>query len=299
MESTFSPSAHPAHLHSLKDAFVRVQPEIIAVLESELVAINLDPGAKFTSTLGYLPRLVTLRGAIVTLVPSFNVKQFDSLCDYLMAMMYTHVQYQNALKPESPVQEVASKVTLQRDLLLPDCMALANRGLLPAERVGQLKASVGYRATGELVLSMVDMLRTHWERINGKTAITAQELAECEASALELLNAVGVREGALPTAAEAALTRQRAYTLFVRAYEEARRHVIFLRWHEGDADNFAPSLFAGRSNGRRKQEDEETPSGNQAGSAAPAPATPSAAVSEQAGAQQPAPGVGPSNNPFA
>lgn len=38
----------------------------------------------------------------------------------------------------------------------------------------------------------------------------------------------------------------RAYSLFVRAYDQCRRAVSYLRWEEGDADDEPPSLFANR-----------------------------------------------------
>lgn len=40
-----------------------------------------------------------------------------------------------------------------------------------------------------------------------------------------------------------------------RAYDDARRAVTYLRWHEDDADEIAPSLYAGRG-GRRPRSDE-------------------------------------------
>ena len=40
--------------------------------------------------------------------------------------------------------------------------------------------------------------------------------------------------------------RVRAYTLFVRAYDQCRRAATYLRWGEEDADEIAPSLFANR-----------------------------------------------------
>jgi hypothetical protein len=39
----------------------------------------------------------------------------------------------------------------------------------------------------------------------------------------------------------------------VRTYDEVRRLVAYFRWEEGDADELAPSLFAGRA---RKKNDE-------------------------------------------
>lgn len=56
--------------------------------------------------------------------------------------------------------------------------------------------------------------------------------------------------------AAAAELRVRALSLLVREYEELRRMVTYVRWFEGDADTFVPSLYAGRG-GRRPKEDTE------------------------------------------
>ena len=64
----------------------------------------------------------------------------------------------------------------------------------------------------------------------------------------ELLLAIGVRDLAMRTStiAEARDLRARAFTLLDQAYDECRRAVSFLRWHDGDAESFAPPLRHGR-----------------------------------------------------
>ena len=69
--------------------------------------------------------------------------------------------------------------------------------------------------------------------------------------------------------------RQRAFSLFVNVYDQARRAVSHLRWNEGDVDDIAPSLYAGRNSGpRRKNGDSETP--------APVPTAPGTPASDGA-----------------
>lgn len=46
--------------------------------------------------------------------------------------------------------------------------------------------------------------------------------------------------------AEVSRIRQQELTLLVQSYEEVRRAVVYLRWHEADADTITPSLYAGR-----------------------------------------------------
>ena len=161
-----------------------------------------------------------------------------------------------------------------RETFVTDLNALVRRGLVGSDRVGELKVPNGYRAVADDLFSLVNILRSSWDAIQGKTAISEEELTEAELLASRLIDTVGQRDEAPQTIAEAALRRQRAYTLLMNAYDDVRRVVIFVRWHEGDADEVAPSLYAGRSNGKRKQEGEAPAAGaSQPSATSPAPAT--------------------------
>jgi hypothetical protein len=58
---------------------------------------------------------------------------------------------------------------------------------------------------------------------------------------------VGAREQVPAALALVSLQRQRNFTLFASAYDQARRAIIYLRWDEQDVDTIAPSLYAGRN----------------------------------------------------
>jgi hypothetical protein len=122
------------------------------------------------------------------------------------------------------------------------------------------------------------------------------------------VSAVGSREEAPANVAEVAQQRQRNFTLFVKAYDEVRRAVSFLRWKEGDLDRIAPSLYSGRgnSNVRPKQEPQPvvpaTPpaqggttigTGAATAPAATAPASANTAHTPAAGASNGLPGASP------
>jgi hypothetical protein len=120
------------------------------------------------------------------------------------------------------------------------------------------------------VLGLVALMRERWNSIQGKTAVQPPDLEAAERLADRLITAVGVREQGPVTLAAAVAARLRAFTLFMRAYDEARRAVNYLRWREKDADTIAPSLYAKRG-GRRPAE----PSG---GDEPTMPGTPGAPV---------------------
>ena len=106
---------------------------------------------------------------------------------------------------------------------------------------------------------LVAVYEQNWDKIAGRTMRTLQELDRAEGVANAMVRLFGLRNGTDARVVEWMNLRQRAFTLLVRTYEEARWAVLFLRRHEGDADSIAPSLFVGRTKRKRaKGQDEST-----------------------------------------
>jgi hypothetical protein len=60
--------------------------------------------------------------------------------------------------------------------------------------------------------------------------------------------AIAQREQSPARIAAATDIRIRMFTLFFKTYDEIRRGILFLRWHENDADEIAPSIYSGWQN---------------------------------------------------
>lgn len=122
--------------------------------------------------------------------------------------------------------------------------------------------------------------------------MTASELDQAETLANRLEIALGVKEQGPAGAPEASHTRNKAFHVFLKAYDAARRVVTFLRWNEGDVDSIAPSLYAGRFSRKTEVADETA-------AEAPAPAQPVATPVAAPGVADPnaAPGM-PGSPPF-
>ncbi|MGE5783152.1 MAG: hypothetical protein ACM3ZE_01120 [Myxococcales bacterium] len=112
------------------------------------------------------------------------------------------------------------------------------------------------------------MLRENYKQIEGKCGATAAEIDRALKIAARLLRIVGEREQRAAVEQEATDLRNRAFTLFNAAYDDARRAIIYLRWHDGDADTVTPSLYAGRGGSKRKS---EADSGTSDGESVPPP----------------------------
>jgi hypothetical protein len=89
------------------------------------------------------------------------------------------------------------------------------------------------------------MFRDKWSVLEGKTLIQPKDLKDAQVLADRLTSAVGEREQTPAQAVEATERRQRAFSLFVKAYDQARRAISYLRWEQGDVDSIAPSLYSG------------------------------------------------------
>jgi hypothetical protein len=170
----------------------------------------------------------------------------DKVEPLVLAMGYTHSLHAAASVPLLSVNELSARAVAVRQVLAMDCAALAQRGLVDGGRLKELKGPVGYKNQAFDLLTLVALMRDRWRRIKGKSAVSLAELDEAESIADRLLTAVGEREQLPLVRAAAADIRQRAFTLFLRAYNELRRAAEYLRWHTGDVDALVPSLYAGK-----------------------------------------------------
>jgi hypothetical protein len=240
-------------------AYERLLPEIRAVSEELLVHINLDVLVVVTTLLGALPELRALRPRIVAELPQFDLERFDKLELMARALSHAHAQFVAATKPLEALPAVVEEATKLREVLYPDALALSNRGLLDGSKFKDVKRTTGHRALA-LDLQVLSLtMKEQWSRIAAKTAVSPEELERAVELADRLQLAVGLREQG-PTGVEQTTSiRSRAFSLFVRNYDEARRAVSYLRWHEGDVDTIAPSLYAARQpTGRKRKGEEET-----------------------------------------
>jgi hypothetical protein len=242
-----------------RDAYQHLLDEIRKVPDTEIVTINIDVPTAVTTALGVLPEIRTFRPQIATDIPSFDLARFDKLESYTLALGHAHTLYLAASNPPESISDLSDSGTKARELLLSDATALAARGFIDGEKLKTLKGPHGYRNLAFDLFTLASLLRDNWDRIAGKTAVQTEELDQAETLADRLLTAVGMKEQQPVVAAESSDIRQRAFSLFVNAYDDARRAVSYLRWHQGDVDEVAPSLYAGRGGNTKRKPEPQPP----------------------------------------
>ena len=190
-------------------------------------------------------------------LPNFEISKLDKLETYALATLCTHAEHKAATEPPATLVELANQAIATRAVLLADVNSLISRGLLAPSAVDGLQGVHGYKNVMMDICTLASVLKKNATKIAERTSVRREELTTAEDLANRLGKAVGVRDQSPQTVAEAVRNRQAAFTLFIKAYEEVRAAVQYLRRKQGDADSIAPSLYLSR--GQRKKTADESP----------------------------------------
>ena len=281
-----------------RDAYQTLLEEMRAVPADKLTIVNLDIPTAVTTVLGALPQIRAIRAQVVATMPQFDIARFDKLEAYTLAVGYANSLYLAASQPSESIEALAEAGGTMRDLLVAEATTLAQRRLIDGQRLKELKGANGYRNLAVDLFTLAAMVRDVWPTLGGKTTLQLTELDQAETLADKLLTAVGQREQGPAVIATSAENRQRAFTLFISAYDNVRRVVTFLRWHEDDVDEIAPSLYGKGT--RRKSHDTLPPLPAPAAKPATSPSVEEVQAAISTGNGKTAPvGVGlPDSEPF-
>lgn len=256
-DTTTNTTTNKLALTSFAEAHAKCRDLLSAVPDSALVPINVDVPSVVTMVCGAWPRIAALREEIAAL-PHIDLAEFDRVLDLALALGHTQSLYLALNGPAAVLPPLAAEAQKARDVLLDEVRLLGKRGVLDAGFTAAFQGGPSYKAVAFELLALVNCLRALPEAAAARARATAEELDAAEALARSMTQELGARDQAPVMAAAAAHERQQAFTLVAHAYDQARRAVSFLRWNEGDADELAPSLYAGRG-GRRAVDDVVAP----------------------------------------
>ena len=239
-----------------EEAYKRVEPDLLAVSPDDIAPINLDIASAVATVLYLWAGILRLRDTIVRVLIDFDIVRFDKIEDYAMALGHANTMHLIATQPPDELQAIHDESAAMRETLYTDTMALIRRGFIKEASIKELKGLTGYKNIAVDLQILASLLKANWPAIEGKCGIQMSELDHALKLSTVMFGIVGFRDNGSDAQAATADMRARAFTLFTRAYDDARRAVIFLRWHEGDADSIAPSLHPGRAGSKKKPTDD-------------------------------------------
>lgn len=241
----------------LREAFERVLPELRALPEEAVRKINVDVPTAVATILGALPKIRAVRPQIEEQLPQHDLAEFDRLEEYTLALAYAHGAYLAASQPAHSIEEINAEAMRLREVMLADANVLIVRGIFDKTRVAEIRLGNGYRDTAFDLVALVNLYRSKWSEIEGRTGVSLAELEQAEIVADRLITAIGEREQAPVKRSVAIDDRMRAFTLCTDAYTHARHAIAYLRFNHGDANAIAPSLYLGRGGRPRAQDESE------------------------------------------
>jgi hypothetical protein len=234
-------------------AFARRRAEIEAVPSGQVRRSNVYVPAAVALVLGKLPKLLSLRDEMRVL-PGRPSDALDKLRDYALAAAYAYARALPRDEGQAELHTLLIEAGPLRERLLASAEALVTFGLLDAKTVAKIRRGTGHLDTAQDLMALGALFLEAGPALISKTALTPADVERAAQLGELLIEALGQYQQGTdgsggPGEAERLLAK--AYELFFRAYDQCRRAVIYLRWYDGDADDFAPSLARSRRRGRR------------------------------------------------
>ncbi len=227
--------------------------------DDSMLPVFTDVASSTVRVFAHLSSIMSLREQLVAL-PGLDVAQLDKLERYTLAAAQSHMNVNILSTPSKSIQELEAALLKHRANFIAVARVLETNNLLDASTVKSLGSASNYQNLAFDVMTLVGLFRRGWSAINGRSPVTEAMLLEAEDLATRMFVAIGVKGREPETVSAAALTRRRAFTLFARAYDEVRRGITYLRWHEDDVDSFAPSLSGPRKS-RSTEANKDAPGG--------------------------------------
>ncbi|HEU4407320.1 MAG TPA: hypothetical protein VFS43_18775 [Polyangiaceae bacterium] len=239
------------------EAFAKIEPKLASLPDERLVSLDgIDVPRAVSTVLAALPKLRTLRPALVDELPRFPVEVLDDLEQVALAAWYAHLVATAAPESKGDAKALLDEGATLREDLLVGAEALAYRSLLDKDRVAALRKQPKPDLANDLV-TLVGLFRDAWEKVRGKTAVEERELERAAELAPRLLAAQSAPANGAK--ADAPDRRVRAFSMLVHSLESLRRPIAYLRWNEHDADSFVPSLLKSPRGRKPKARDSVTP----------------------------------------
>jgi hypothetical protein len=225
--------------------------ELRAIPANKVASINLSVPLVVATALAAAPRVQALRPDICRVICELNLGWIDGLEDYALILNEVHGELLATPKPQGALLGVVEARRLRRDLtrLL---RLMVDRGVIPPARCPKLRGSGRYSDIATDLTVLARVLRSHASAAGTTGIVTLADLDSARVLGERILG-INSERGRNAAAFKAAVDlRARAFTALIRAYEEARHAVLFVRRWENDADKIIPSLFAVRLKNKRR-----------------------------------------------
>lgn len=226
-----------------QQALAEVADELAALDASEVLRVNVDVARAVSIVLGAEPQLLAFKEEIERALPEHDASRLTRLRTYALAALYAHLDAQPT-PPRSDLSDLIQQSTALKQTLIIAADGLAHAGLVDGTRLAEIKSGSGHLDLATDLVALGALFDVSWPQIEGKTFVPYADVEQASRLGTALMVALGAKgHPASRVSSEAVDRKHRAFTLLFQVYDEARRALGYLRWHEDDVDLIAPSLY--------------------------------------------------------
>ena len=238
---------------STVDQLASFRSEIDALLDRDVLTPRVDVSAAALVAIGAMPSIDTHRASVIAVFGERGGATLDRLVPLARGLMLAHAI--TVASAERDLEPMAKDITDARNTLYLAASALVERELVSKKSLTNLTGGQSYLARANDTLALVSWFRALPSSTRAQTKVSEDDLTRAMSLAEEFSSSFAVRDGARAGSSAVMQDRARMFTLFFRTYERVRQMLTYVRWFEGDVEQIAPSLYAGRGSRRRDDDD--------------------------------------------
>ena len=227
------------------DPLLEIRSEIDALPETDVLVPRVDVAAAALIAIGAKPEIDAHRDLVRAAFGEAGALAIDRVVPLAQALLRAHAAH--TAVADQDLEPMARELAEVRSRLLLAASALVERGVVRGGSLDGLVGGQSYEGRVVDTMALVQWFRMNAAAIGSATKVSETELTAAQAMAEAFGKAFAERDQARAGTTPSARDRARAYTLFFRAYDRVRQMLLYLRWHQGDVDRIAPSIFAGRA----------------------------------------------------
>jgi hypothetical protein len=271
--ATVTPAATPESKGGdyQRQCFLRMESRIRAIPPQRLIQPRVDPIYASSVALGAVPRYAPLRPRMDKFAGEVDLALIDCVPELAHALSYATGDYIRLTTSGELLQDLIQEGTTLRAFLFDVKELCERQGLIQGVPLTQNPRLTGSINVSRDLTAAKRFYEECDEELLKKLPVTTAQLDRAGYIATRLLEGAGTKTATPAEIAEAERVQLQSFICLMDGYEEVRAVVKLLRRKEGDAEQIAPSVYAGRSTGKRKGEEEEVTSEAPA-MPAPAPA---------------------------
>jgi len=236
--------------------YARLQRKYEVIPAEQLISVNAEVTPVVSTVSAAATRLVEISAEILQL-PGYSADDIPELHDCADGLDFAESQYRTSLKSMNELSDCAQEATDTRDKFVVDLRNSAVHAVIDEGYLKEFSGGPGYTAMINDIRLLLGLYRNHWQDLSGKTCRTLEELDRAEGLIHHMEHLIGLKSLGTAGLTHVAEMRNRAFTYLIKRYDRMCRAVTFVRWDQGDADKFAPSLYANRGSRKKTQPEKE------------------------------------------